>query len=391
MDDRRGSESRDRMPARRRNDDEYEYDSYPRRRPYPPRPRPRPRPRRRRRRVWPVLLTGCLIGILVSVIAAAVVVFTAFRVSQGQGIGIGPVGNSTRTFTHEDTTQVPLSTLSQLQICDKIGDVSIKVDPNATMATVTSKKVVHKSSQSDANQAFGRISVEVQPPGTITNPLTCTKLQVTPTPPAASAASASPTASSTTTAGDTNSTLIVNVTQPNSDSFMRTTSDEVDLSLTLPQKALPQEVASMLLDIEAPVGNIMVDGVSGLLQISGSTGNVTVSHVVLAPGSQIEAAQGDVTFNGWLLPPDPPDTNARYVLQSEKGNIDVTLPDNTNVTLDANTNVGAVHSEFPLTVNNNGGPVNYHGPLNSSASSQATATLYLDVSTGNISIHKSQA
>lgn len=385
MDDRRG---RDTRPARRRyDDDEYEYDSYPRRRPYPP--RPRPRPRRRRRRVWPVLLTGCLIGILVSVIAAAVVVFTAFRVSQGQGIG--PVGNSTRTFTHEDTTQVPLSTLSQLQICDKIGDVSIKVDPNATMATVTSKKVVHKSTQSDANQAFGRISVEVQPPGTITNPLTCTKPQMTPTATATSATSAtsaSPTASPTT--GGTNNMLIVNVTQPNSDSFMRTTSDEVDLSLTLPQKALPQQVASMLLDIEAPVGNVTVDGVSGLLQISGSTGNVTVSHAVLAPGSQIEAAQGNVTFNGWLLPPDPPDTNARYVLQSEKGNIDVTLPDNTNVTLDANTNVGAVHSEFPLTVNNNGGPVNYHGPLNNSASSQATATLYLDVSTGNISIHKSQ-
>src|SRR5579884_827214 len=314
MDDRRG---RDPRPARRRYDDEYddEYDSYPRRRPYPPRPRPRPRPRRRRRRVWPVLLTGCLIGILVSVIAAAVVVFTAFRVSQGQGVGIGPVGNPTRTFTHEDTTQIPLSTLSQLQICDKIGDVSIKVDPNATMATVTSKKVVHKSSQSDANQAFGRISVEVQPPNTITNPLTCTKPQVTPT------ASASPTASSTATTGDTSGMLIVNVTQPNSDTFMRTTSDEVDLSLTLPQKVLPQQVASMLLDIEAPVGNITVDGVSGLLQISGSTGNVTVSHAVLAPGSQIEAAQGNVTFNGWLLPPDPPDTNARYVLQSEKGNV----------------------------------------------------------------------
>jgi hypothetical protein len=98
-----------------------------------------------------------------------------------------------------------------------------------------------------------------------------------------------------------------------------------------------------------------------------------------------------VTFDGWLLPPDPPDTNARYVLQSEKGTIDVTLPDNTNVTLDANTNVGAIHSEFPITVNNNGGPVNYHGPLNSNAPSQAVATLYLDVSTGNINAHKSQA
>jgi len=321
----------------------------------------------------------------VAVVAAAVVVFMAFRVSQGQGgIGIGPVGGATQTFTHEDTTQVALSALSQIQICDKIGDISIKVDPNATMATVTSKKIVHKNTQSDADQAFGRIAVEVQPPGPITNPLTCTKPQVTPT------TSLTPIATNVAT-GATKNMLTVNVTQPNSDSFLRTTSDAVNLSLTLPQKALPQEVTSMLLDIEAPVGNITVDGVSGLLQVNGGTGNVTVSHAVLAPGSQIETAQGNVAFNGWLLPPDPPDSNARYVLQSEKGNIDVTLPDNTNVTLDANTNVGAIHSEFPITVNNNGGPVNYHGSLNSNAPSQAVATLYLDVSTGNINIHKSQA
>jgi hypothetical protein len=378
MDDRIG---RERRPPGRRYDDEY--DSYPRRRPYPPRPRPRPRPRRRRR-VWPALLTGCLLGVLLVVlVAAAVVVFAAFRASQGQGIGIGPIGNNPRTFTHEDTTRVPLSALSEIQICDKIGNISVKVDPNATMATVTSKKIVHKNTQSDADQEFGHIAVEVQPPGTITNPLTCTKPQVTPT------ISPSPTASTTT--GNTNNTLTINVTQPDSDSFLRTSNDAVDLSLTLPQKVLPQEVTSMLLDIEAPVGNITVDGVSGLLQVNGGTGNVAVSHAVLAPGSQIATAQGNVSFNGWLLPPDTPDTNARYVLQSEKGDIDITLPGNTNITLDANTNVGAVHSEFPITVDNNGGPVNYHGPLNSNAASQAGATLYLDVSTGNIVIHKSQA
>jgi hypothetical protein len=337
------------------------------------------------------LLTGCLLGILVAVLAAAaVVVFTAYRFSQGSGIGIGPVGNNTRTFTHQDTTQVALSALSQIQICDKIGNISVKVDPNATMATVTSTKIVHKNTQNDADQEFGHIAVEVQPPGTITNPLTCTRPQVTPTASSSPAASATTTTTPTTTTSATNSALTINVTQPTSDSFLPSTNDAVDLSLTLPQKALPQEVTSLLLDIEAPVGNITVDGVSGLLQVNGSTGSVTVSHAVLAPGSQIATAQGNVTFNGWLLPPDTPDTNARYVLQSEKGDINVTLPDNTNVTLDANTNVGAIHSEFPITVDNNGGPVNYHGPLNRNTSSQAVATLYLDVSTGNIALHKSQ-
>ncbi len=323
-----------------------------------------------------------------TVIGAAIVVFAAFRASQGQGdISIGPVGGGLQTFTHEETTQVILpSALSQIQVCDKIGNISIQVDPNATNATVKSKKIVHKNTQSDANQAFGKIAVEVQPPATITNPLTCTRPQGTPTPPSTPT---TPTATSVDNTGA--NTLTVNVTIPDSDGLLRTTSDAVDLSITLPQKALPQDnIASLLLDIEAPVGAITVDGVSGSLQVSGGTGNVKISHAVLAPGSRIGTAQGNVTFNGWLLPANPPDPNARYVLQSEKGNIDVTLPDNTNVTLDANTNVGAIHSEFPIDVNNDGGPVNYHGPLNSQAPSQAAAKLILDVSTGNVNIHKSR-
>jgi hypothetical protein len=380
MDNGRNREGR--RPDRRYYEDEQ--DAYSSRRPYPPRPRPRNR-RPRRRRVWPALLTGCLLGILVTVVGAAIVVFVAFRASQGQGgIGIGPVGGGLQTFAHEDTAQIVLpAALSQIQVCDKIGNISIKVDPNATTATVKSKKIVHKNTQSDANQAFGRLAVEVQPPGTITNPLTCTKPQGTPTP------SSTPTTTSTENAGA--NTLTVNVTIPDSEGLLRTTSDAVDISITLPQKALPQDnVASLLLDIEAPVGAITVDGVSGSLQISGGTGNVKISHAVLAPGSRIGTAQGNVTFSGWLLPPDTPDTNARYVLQSEKGAIDVTLPGNTNVTLDANTNVGAIHSEFPIEVANNGGPVNYHGPLNSGANSQAAAKLILDVSTGDVNIHKAQ-
>lgn len=374
---------RDREPERpRRRYYDYDYDPYSSRRRYPP--RPRPRYRRRRRRVLPTLLGGCLLGILVTVVGAAIVVFLAFRASQGQGIGIGPVG-TVQTFTHEDTTQVALSALSQLQICDKIGNISIQVDPNITTATIKSKKIVHKNTQKDADQAFSRIAVEVQPPSTINHPLTCTRPGGTPTP--------SPATPVTGNGGtSTTNTLTVNVTIPDSDSLLRTTGDAVDLTLTLPQQALPLDNTSpLLLDIEAPVGNITVDGVSGSLQITGGTGNVKVSHAVLAPGSHIGTAQGNVTFNGWLLPPNAPDTNASYVIQSEKGNIDVTVPDNTNVILDANTNVGAIHSEFPIEVNNNGGPVNYHGPLNSKAASQATAKLTLDVSTGNVNIHKASA
>lgn len=375
-------------PRRRFDHTTYEYDDdyedYRRRRPYPPRSRPRPRPRRR---VWPVLLTGCGLGILATVLAAAVVVFLAYRASQGGNVSIGPIGAGPRTFTREDTTQVPLASLTQILICDKIGNVSITVNPAATTATVKTKKIVHKTSQADADQEFGRIVVEVQPPGTITNPQTCTRSQALPpsTPGTLTATPSVPPTSS-------ESALIVNVAIPNSDGLLRTTGDSVDVAITLPQKLLTSDVPSMLLAVNAPMGNITIDGLSGLLDIKGNTGNVTITHAVLADGSRIETGQGNVTFNGWLLTAADTNTNTpgRYVLQSEQGTIDITLPATTNVTLDANTNVGAIRSEFPIPVNNNGGPVNYAGPLNPTAGNASPTKLILDVSTGNVNIRKAQ-
>ncbi|MBV9614529.1 MAG: hypothetical protein JO011_10885, partial [Ktedonobacteraceae bacterium] len=163
-------------PRPTRSLDEYEYEQRPRRRRPPPGQYP---PRRRRRRVWPVLLIGCGLGVLVSVLAAAIVVFLAIRTTQGNSLGPLPIIGSPKTYTREDTTQVQLSTISQMQVCDKIGNVSIKVDPTASTPSVTTTKVVHMNSQAAADQEFQRIAVEVQPPGTIANPLICARLHPT--------------------------------------------------------------------------------------------------------------------------------------------------------------------------------------------------------------------
>jgi hypothetical protein len=338
-------------------------------------------------------MTGCGLGVLALVAGAAVVVFLTIRASQGGGISIGPIGM--HKFTKEDRIQVPLTTITQMQICDKIGNVSLRVDPAAKTTTVVTKKIVSAAGAGEAAQEFARIAVEVQPPGNVINTLTCTRLQ----PPTSSStstgtpgtANATPTiqASNANNTSNTGSVLVVNVTIPNSDGLLRKTNDSVDVAVTLPQSVLPTNQAPFWLDVEAPVGDISVDGLSGVLNLNGSTGDVDVEHAILADGSHIETGQGNVTFNGMIQVSTDASKPSRAVIQSEQGGITVMLPGTTNITIDANTNVGAIKSEFPFDVNNNGGPVSYHGPLNPGAGSPAAAEMVLDVSTGNVNIVKS--
>lgn len=360
---------------------EPEYDPAPRRKPQLDQ-RSRAR-RRRKRRLWPVLLAGCGLGFFMTVLAAALVVFLAFRASQGNGVGIPAIGGSTQTFSKEESQQISLTTIEQLLVCDKIGNVSIKVDQNATTASITTKKLVSQTSKSEAEQEFQRIGVVVQPPGTGSSAQDCAQARTTTSP-----------SSDTPPAGNPDRSLLVavNFPNPNSNSFVRNTTDSVDVAITLPPGVLPTDGPKMQLDVEAPVGNITVDGLSGKLTIRGSTGNVAVNHAILVDGSQIETGQGNVTFNGLLLAPPNSKTPMQYKLLSEQGNIDVTLPGDTNVTLDTNTNVGTIHSDFAIPLKEDGatGSASYRGPLNTSASatSQPSAVLLVDVSSGNVQIHK---
>lgn len=364
-------------------ENEYEYEPRPRRRrPSASPPARQYRPQPRRRRVWPVLLAGCGMGIALTVIAAAVVVFLALRSTQGGGVVPIPIiGGSAQTFTKEDTTQVQLSTISQLQICDKIGNVSINVDPTATTPNVTTTKVVHMSSQSAANQEFQRIAVEVQPPGTIANALACTKLQPTTSP---TSTTGTPT---TTSAGS----LTINVTLPANNGLVQANSDAVNVAITLPASVLPPDGPTMNLNVEAPVGDITINGISGLMNIAGDKGNIHVSNGVITGGSRLVTNLGNIAFNGTLGSPAVATAdNNFYRISSSQGNIDVTLPSTTNVTLDTYTNQGKITSDFSIPLQTSDAGMTYQGPLNPGASPAASVTLVVHMNLGNIAIHKSQ-
>jgi hypothetical protein len=350
------------------DDDEYEYETRPRRRQSPQRSR-------RKRSFLPAFLAGCTTAIICIVLAAAAFVFYTLRLMPGNTPIHIPGFPGMHPFTQKTTQQVTLNSLTQLQVCDKIGNISVTVDPNASQATVTTQKIVQAASQNDANQAFKQLIVEVQPPTTIQHPLTCSHF----------ATSSSNSSASSQPAG---TTLTVNTTIPDNNDISSDNANRVDITITLPSTVL-QSGPDRIITVESSVGNIEVDNLTGLFNIRGSTGNVTVQNAYLTPGSDIETGQGNITLNGRLITPTTPSASQQsfFRLSSEKGNIDVTLPDTTNVTLDTSTNSGTIKSDFNNQIQNSGGSASIQGPLNASAGTP-TSTLVINVSLGNITLHK---
>ena len=374
-------------PVRRQTRPRQRIRQAPQRRPYPPNTQRRasnptrtlrPRPRRRRS-VWPVLLGGCALGIFLTVVAAAIVVFFTVRTAQTGTVPIigGGIGGSTQTFTSDATQAITLTTLTQMQVCNKVGDVTIAVDPNADTASIKTTKIVHTNSKASANQEFGRINVSVQQPETSSSSLSCNS-------------SATSTATTTPSPAATGGAVLVTTTIPGSDGLIHGSGDAVNITITLTQKLFASASAPLQLGIQAALGNVNVDSVIGVMHIIGNIGNVTVTKATLISGSSIGTDQGDVTFSGIIAAPTDTTTQASFVINSGKGKIDATLPGSTNVILSTYTNGGTIHSDFPINITTSSGSANYRGPLNAAATSQSSAVLTIDVSTGDIYIHKGQ-
>ena len=340
--------------------------SPPRPRQRSPQPRQGPRPRKRRS-VWPFLLMGCAGGIVILVAAAAITVLLTVRSATGGGI-IPGAGNPT-TYTQKSQPQpVQISTITQMQVHNQIGNITITVDPSATTPTIATLKKVKAASSDEANKEFGNISVQVQPTG---------------------------------------STLSVTATVPDTGNIFGSHNDSVDLMITLPPQSVNPTATSigasptrtlstasattpLTLNADLSIGDIRVDGLSGVLQLKDDIGKITVDHATLSDGSHLQTGTGNVTFNGNLdTTPAANNSTPRYKLQSETGNIDVTLPGNTNIILDANTNAGTITSDFPISVQTSGNSANYYGPLNSNSTPGSTQpVLTLNVGTGNVILHR---
>ena len=331
------------------------------------RPRTRPQttqlPVRRQRRVWSTLLIGCAGGVITIALLLAVIAFVFLR---NVPVNIGGIGKTSFTQPLPQQTLPITANVTQLQIHNRVGNISIMVDPTATQGTLTGVMKVQAGNSSDAAREFGRIKVDVS-------------------------------------SSSDQSTLIVNATVPDtSGGLLASSSDSVDLTIVLPPSVNTIPPFKLSADVTA-VGNIAVQNFNGLLTITDNTGSIAVNGGLLDEGSCLQTHVGNITFAGSLtigtnadagLIPCTTNTTQNphpwFAMKSGKGTVDVTLSaETTNLTLDASTNNGKINSgEFGLNVQQNSdGSASYYGPLTPGTS--PTALLALTVSTGNINLHKS--
>ncbi|HET8912166.1 MAG TPA: hypothetical protein VFN23_11920 [Ktedonobacteraceae bacterium] len=351
-------------PRRRRQsayeDDEYEHEPA----------RPRRQRRRRRRSIWPFLLIGCggIICLIIIFVALAILRFGSSINSNSNG-GFGGLGISPdSTYTQPESQTLPVGHLSNIQINNQVGNVTVLVDPKATEAMVQTTKKVKASSKSLADQEFRNLIVKIQQ--------------------------------------DSSANLNIDGTIPtqNGTVFNNNNDDSVDLQITLPPSASGQPTA-LILGINLSVGQVKVSGLSGWFTINNKIGDVIVQGANLVPGSKITSTNGNVTFSGTLITnvsgpatptpvvgapgvtPTPSGNQPIYTFKSEVGNLDITIPA-TNVTLDANSNSGKLTSDFQLTPapTQDGNSVTFYGPL--MPQTNPAQILIAHVGSGNITLHQ---
>src|SRR6266487_2878311 len=223
-----------------------EYD----RRAYRPRPRTQTTqlPVRRQRRVWSTLLIGCAGGVITIALILAVIAVVFLR---NVPVHIGGIGKTSFSKQLAQQTLPVTANVTQLQIHNRVGNISIMVDPSATRGTLTGVMKVQAGNSSDADKEFGRIKVDV-------------------------------------TSSSDQSTLIVNATVPDtSGGLLASTSDSVDLTIILPSSVNPSPPfkLSISADIGAS-GNISAQNYYGpltpgtsptaVLALTVSTGNINL-------------------------------------------------------------------------------------------------------------------
>jgi hypothetical protein len=319
----------------------------------------RPQKRRAHRSVWSTLLIGVVGGIITVALVAGIGWFFLIHTLQMSFPGLG-IGTSTYTSTQQTVPLNITSSITQLQVTNNVGSISISDDSSVTSGgTLTFVKKTQASSASSAASDFARIQVKAQPGNSAACPATsCMTVS----------ASAPPNAPAT-----------------------------VDMTIVLPaQNPTPQFV----LTAATQTGNIAVQGFNGLLTLTVDTGNVNVKGSLMAAGSCLQDRVGNIVFAGTLETGVAPTINPCqgnpvtsgasqpwYKITSGTGNVDVTLNSiSANIILDAAVfNQGKIISAFPIAISS-ASPPSYDGPL--LPGKQPTAILLLTADTGNITLHK---
>jgi hypothetical protein len=170
------------------------------------------------------------------------------------------------------------------------------------------------------------------------------------------------------TATQTGNTINVDAQFDQAFSFSRQLT--ADLDITVP--------ATANLTVRVETGTVQIEGVSGLISATVTTGTFAAHDVTLADGSRVDMTTGDATVVGALA------AGAKLItIRVTTGNADLTLPASTSAHLDAATSVGNIAiSGWSI-------PVTHSGPGATAAGdmiANPSGTLSVHVSTGNITL-----
>jgi DUF4097 and DUF4098 domain-containing protein YvlB len=284
-------------------------------------PQHRRRPPRRRGARWFVWLIGCMLAVLViALLACALVGGLLMGIAIKLANQVSATATSTQSFTVSDTPS--------LDIHNPSGRVQIQQGASDSVS-VEITRTARDASQSAARADLEKIVVE------------------------------------TTQLGNQ-----ITVTSDFPDAGFFAGSSSVNLLITVPPNA------NITADVTA--GDVQVSGVSGLMEITGGAGDVTLQDVAPADGSRIQMASGSVTLAGAIV------ANTAIDISVSTGDVNLQLPTETAARLDARTNNGDIHiSGWPIQPSrmNNVGAV-----ANGTLGAQAAGTIRIRVDTGDITV-----
>ena len=98
------------------------------------------------------------------------------------------------------------------------------------------------------------------------------------------------------------------------------------------------------LQLQAGVGDIAVQGVSGELHLRTDSGSITIGNSTLIGNGDVQTTVGSVTFDGNLA------DNATYSIQAVTGSLTLTLPASATFALNARSTLGQIHNAFGNSV-----------------------------------------
>jgi len=278
------------------------------------------RPRRRGRR-WFVWLIGCVLGVLLLALLACALV-------GGLVVGIALKLANEVTVTTTTTQSFAVNGFPSLNIQNASGSLQVQPGP-AGVVGVQITRSARDTSQSAARADLDGITVN------------------------------------TTQMGD-----MIAISTDFPDGSLFASSSSVNLLLTVPPNT------TIAADVTA--GDIQINGISGLFEVTGGAGDITLHDVALADGSRIHMTMGSVTMQGAVM------ANAAVDISVSTGDVSLQLPADTAAQLDAHTNLGAIHvSGWPMPITRiNSLGTDAEGPLGA----QATGAIHIRVDSGDITV-----